>query len=234
MQIRNQFLLLLFLLITIAVLFNSLEHTTVLEIIFKPLIVVWIASYFIVNLADKNHRIVLPALIAYFFSWVGDIVLLFSGPNFFLIGLGAFLLAHLSFIFVFQHIEDKNSIPILKEKVWLIIPFVAYGILLFWLLCYKLTYPMKIAITLYATTILTMAAMALNRKNRVPLTSFLLVMSGAILFVSSDSLIAINKFYAKIPHSGLWVMSSYILAQFLIMIGLLVQVNRNRKVITKS
>jgi uncharacterized membrane protein YhhN len=231
---RNQILHLLFLLIAIAVLFNSLEHTTVLEMMIKPLIMVWIASYFIINLTDRNHRVVLPALIAFFFSWVGDVAFLFSGTNFFLAGLGAFLLAHLSFIFAFQHIEDKDSKPVLKGKAWLIIPFVGYGTLLFWLLYYSLSSTMKIATALYATTILTMAAMALNRKGRVPSGSFLLVMAGAMLFVASDSLIAINKFYAKIPHSGFWVMSSYMLAQYLIMIGLLAQVNRNRRITSKS
>jgi len=73
-----------------------------------------------------------------------------------------------------------------------------------------------------------MAGTALNRKTRVPENSFLLVMIGAIFFICSGSLIAVNKFAMKIPHSGFWVMSSYILAQLLIMIGLLAHV-RNKK-----
>lgn len=74
-----------------------------------------------------------------------------------------------------------------------------------------------------------MAGTALYRNTRVPENSFLLVMMGAIFFVCSDSLIAVNKFAIKIPHSGFWVMSSYILAQLLIMTGLLAQVRNNKK-----
>jgi uncharacterized membrane protein YhhN len=74
-----------------------------------------------------------------------------------------------------------------------------------------------------------MAGSALNRKNKVSEKSYFTVLAGAILFVFSDSLIAINKFAVGIPKSGIWIMTTYILAQYLIMSGLLTQVNGTNK-----
>ena len=229
MKIRNLILCVLFAFIVLEVLFNSLDHTTVLELIFKPLIMVWIAFYFIVNLTDKSHPVVLPTLIAFFFSWVGDLLLLLSGTLFFLSGLGAFLIAHLFYIYAFLQVEDSNRTPFLRKKAWMFLPFIAYSVPMFWILFPGMSQFMRIITIIYTLTILTMAGSALNRKTRVPENSFLLVMMGAIFFVCSDSLIAVNKFALKIPHSGFWVMSSYILAQLLMMIGLLEQIRNNNK-----
>lgn len=223
MKSRNLILWILFAVIVLEVLFNSLDHTTVPEFIFKPLIMVWIASYFIVNLTDKNHPVVVPTLIAFFFSWVGDLLLLFSGTLYFLSGLGAFLIAHLFYIFAFLGVEDRKRTPFLKKYVWMILPFIAYSGSMFWILFPGMSPYMRMITIIYTVTIMSMAGSALNRKARVPENSFLLVMMGAIFFVCSDSLIAVNKFASKIPHSGFWVMSSYILAQLMIMIGLLSQ-----------
>jgi uncharacterized membrane protein YhhN len=230
MRIKNLFLHLLLPVIILVVLMDSFAHIVALELIFKPLIMVWIATYFIVNLNDKNHPVVFPALIAFFFSWIGDIALMFAGIPFFFSGLAAFLIAHLSYIYTFLQIEDRHSNLILRQKSWLTIPFIAYAGIMFWILFPGMDNLMSIATAIYTITILTMAASALNRKAHVPAQSFSLVMTGAILFICSDSLIAVNKFAIRIPYSDFWIMSGYILAQFLIMIGLLAQVNHKGKV----
>jgi len=51
--------------------------------------------------------------------------------------------------------------------------------------------------------------------------SFQLVVLGAALFIISDSILAINRFSHTIPFSGVAVMSTYIIAQWLIVNGLL-------------
>ena len=228
MKTRNLILCLLFAFIVLEVLFNSLDHTTVPEFIFKPLIMVWIGFYFIINLTDKSHPVVVPALIAIIFSWVGDLLLLFSGSLFFLSGLGAFLIAHLFYIYAFLQVEDSTRTSFLRKKVWMILPFIAYSIPMFWILFPGMNQFMRMITIIYTITILTMAGSALNRKTRVPENSFLLVMMGALFFVCSDSLIAVNKFAMKLSHSDFWVMSTYILAQLLIMSGLLAQVRNNK------
>jgi uncharacterized membrane protein YhhN len=71
----------------------------------------------------------------------------------------------------------------------------------------------------YATAIMLMGITAAERQSNKKSYRFVLI--GAILFIISDSLIAINKFAFSIPLSGLWVMATYIAAQYLILEGVL-------------
>ena len=72
---------------------------------------------------------------------------------------------------------------------------------------------------IYAFVISLMAVMAVNRKGRVNTLSFNLIFYGAILFLLSDSILAYNKFVSPIGFSGLAIMSTYMAAQYLIVIG---------------
>ena len=74
---------------------------------------------------------------------------------------------------------------------------------------------------LYALTLLTMGIWAHKRRGATSSASFLMVSAGALLFVLSDSMIAINKFTIEVPAERLLVMSTYIIAQYLIIQGLL-------------
>jgi uncharacterized membrane protein YhhN len=64
-----------------------------------------------------------------------------------------------------------------------------------------------------------MAMQALFRYGRTNSKSFTLVFAGAISFMLSDSLLAINKFMQPLPLAGLAIMFTYILAQYLIVEG---------------
>jgi len=44
---------------------------------------------------------------------------------------------------------------------------------------------------------------------------------GAVFFMLSDSLLAINRFVTPLPLSGLWVLSTYYTAQILIVLHVL-------------
>ena len=50
---------------------------------------------------------------------------------------------------------------------------------------------------------------------------------GAVLFVFSDSLIAINMFVTKVPHAGKWIMATYYAAQLLIFVRAALERERN-------
>ena len=62
---------------------------------------------------------------------------------------------------------------------------------------------------------------ALFRYGRTTSASFWMVFFGALLFMASDSLLAVNKFMMPIYHAHIWIMLTYISAQFLIVDGLL-------------
>jgi uncharacterized membrane protein YhhN len=73
----------------------------------------------------------------------------------------------------------------------------------------------------YTATIRLMAIFALNRKDRTPEASFYPIFVGALLFIMSDSLLALNKFLVPIPYAGVIVMSTYVAAQYLIVEGVI-------------
>lgn len=51
---------------------------------------------------------------------------------------------------------------------------------------------------------------------------------GAMIFVFSDTVIAVNKFLRPIPHSTVFNIGLYFIAQFLIVIGLISRANQTR------
>ena len=87
----------------------------------------------------------------------------------------------------------------------------------------QLDIALKIAVFVYMLAIVGMSAMALNRYKTVNKASFIQVFGGSVLFVISDSFIALDKFFTPIPNDRLLVMSTYIAAQYLIMRGILKQ-----------
>ena len=194
-----------------------------IEYFVKPLIMIWIALYFLLNL--KKSALTIPVLIAFFFSWVGDNFLMMSGRNelFFFAGVGGFFLAQLSYIFTFARYSENEEKGYLLRKPWWAVFFLAYVAGMLILLFPSLDGMMKAVITIYAISLMLMSMMALNRRGRVAAGSFKLVFAGSLLFLLSDSMIAIDKFHSEIPLAGFLIMLTYIAAQYLIMRGLILE-----------
>ena len=79
----------------------------------------------------------------------------------------------------------------------------------------------KFPVVVYALVLVVMALNGLFRLGRTNTISFWLVFVGAMFFMVSDSVLAINKFLTPLPYAGLLIMSTYISAQFLIIEGLI-------------
>ena len=171
----------------------------------------------------KTKNLLLSALA---FSWIGDIILMFAdkGELYFIFGLVSFLIAHIIFILLFTKQEKENTTT--NKLFW--VGLIIVGIYLFGML--SLLYPslgdLKIPVTVYAITISTMLLMAIKGYFNWSKPSNLTVLLGALIFVSSDSILAINKFHSELPKSGFLIMITYIVAQFLITKGIL---SLNRK-----
>ena len=177
------------------------------------------SAFFFLTRNDKSvfRKLVLLALL---FSWIGDVVLLFQEQhsNFFLIRLVSFLIAHIFYILAFRKTSLSRSTTLLKEKPLLVLLFIAYGAGFFFLIKDGLG-TMMVPVIVYMAIILLMGITALNRFRRVGYDSFILVFTGAICFMASDSLLAMNKFYMPFPLSGFFIMLTYIAAQYLIVRG---------------
>ena len=190
-------------------------------LIMKSLIIPILMILFIVNLKLFSNRLNLIMLAGLFFSWAGDVVLEFEGL--FIPGLGCFLLAHVMYLVVFFKTPGRNVI--FQKRWYLLIPVILSGAGLI-LYLYNDLADMRIPVIIYSIVILTMLTGAINRLEKVNRTSYYLVLAGAILFVISDSAIAINKFSHHFESSGIVVMTTYIIAQYLIVSGFIKQSKR--------
>ena len=192
------------------------------ELAVKALIMPVLMILFLKKLNPLTNRLHSLLFAGLFFSWAGDVVLEFSknSANMFILGLVCFLLAHIMYFTVFVITPGKNCI--LTNRLYLLLPVIIYGAVLVSYLYPDLA-DMRLPVILYALVILTMLTGAINRREKVNRGSYYLVLAGAILFVISDSVIAINKFSHQFASSGIVIMSTYIVAQYLIVEGYMYQ-----------
>jgi uncharacterized membrane protein YhhN len=140
-----------------------------------------------------------------------------------MLGLGAFLIAHITYIVAYKyHVDEINGDELMGiHRVRMAFPIILAGCGLVVVLFPHLG-DLKFPVSVYALILVLMVLNALFRYNRTDRRSFWLVFFGAILFMISDALLAINKFLIDLPFSGLWIMTSYVFAQLLIIEGLIV------------
>ncbi len=159
-------------------------------------------------------------MFALLFSLLGDILLLFTEISslFFIAGLTSFLLAHIMYILVFLRKVDRT----IKKTIFFPLMTFVYGVVLYYVLYQRLS-NMKGPVLVYMVAILVMSNLAYLRSKNVSKTSYFLVFIGALLFMISDSVLALNMFYKPIAYSNVWIMTTYALAQVLIIFGILRQ-----------
>lgn len=194
----------------------------ILHQICKPLFMIALLIYFWDKSDNrKDEKWVSFVTLALAFSWIGDIMLLFTFKHFlfFFAGLTAFLGAHIVFIIAYRKATFKDQI---KFK-WSFFPLVviAYLALMAYLILPYVDSVIQVPITIYALVLALMIMIAWYRKDQTTDESFQLVVLGAALFTISDSVLAINRFSHTIPYAGVAVMGTYIIAQWLIVNGLL-------------
>jgi uncharacterized membrane protein YhhN len=194
----------------------------------KAMIIPLLLIIVFVNLGPLKEGLQWAIVAGLIFSWTGDILLEFTGrnQNMFLFGLAAFMFAQLIYATVFFASPGENSL--FSNRKYLLIPPAVAGALLIFLL-YNDLGAMRVPVILYAIAIMAMVTGAINRIEKTNRESFYLVLSGAILFLISDSAIAINKFSFKFELSSITVMSTYIMAQYLITVGYIKQYNLKLK-----
>jgi uncharacterized membrane protein YhhN len=194
--------------------------------VLKALIIPFLMILFISNLNLRMNRLHLLIAAGLFFSWAGDVLLEVpvNYKDMFIPGLVCFLLAHLMYLITFFKTPGENYI--IRRRPYLLLPIVFAGAALIFYL-YNGLGELKIAVITYSIVILAMLSGAVNRYEKVNKRSYLLVLTGAILFVISDSALAINIFSHHFKGASAFIMSTYILAQFLIISGYIKQFRRD-------
>lgn len=214
---KRQYWLIAFLLVLAADIIGIQINNEILQYISKPLIIPVLIGYFLSQtgiVASSLKRWIIAAL---FFSWGGDVLLMFQPKDefFFLLGLSSFLLAHIFYIIFFHHVRVREGI---KSNPWLLLVVAVYYVaLIVWLSPYL--GEMKLPVRIYGIVISFMFMLATHMlfiKNK---WAGQWMMTGALLFVMSDSVLASNKFYQPFELAGVLIMLTYGFAQLFIVEG---------------
>jgi uncharacterized membrane protein YhhN len=177
--------------------------------VFKPLTIVFIIFIALQpnHPASSFYRYMIIA--GLLFSLAGDIFLMLPQDRFFIRGLISFLVAHVFYIAAFLG-ESGRALSLRG-----VVPFLIYGALMMRVLWSHLG-KMRLPVLLYMLAILTMGWTATSRWILTEQTGSLLAMLGALFFIASDSLLALNKFKGRFPSAELLIFSTYAIAQWLI------------------
>lgn len=185
-----------------------------LEYIFKPATLLGVmALTFVIMQSPHDAWQARWFLIGFFFSLLGDIFLLFTSTRAFVFGLGAFLLAHVSYIIGLNvTLPPTNAILLLipcvlvvGAVVWrvvaslrahnqsaLIVPVILYGV---------------------AMTLMVFSAWATLFRVDWNTSRRAFVIVGATLFLISDGMLAWNRFVQPFSAAKLGIIITYHLGQ---------------------
>lgn len=187
----------------------------------KPLILAGLILYFYFTSKPIASTLLAKTIMAALvFSWLGDILLLWS--DLFIYGLGAFLMAHICYIFGFRLAQQPEG----RFDSWHIDRSFFYNIPIFLLagMVFYFIYPnlggLKIPVIAYVLVIVGMVTTARARFKNVNAASFWQVFIGALFFLVSDGILALARFYRDFPEAGILIMGTYATAQLLLVMGI--------------
>lgn len=140
------------------------------------------------------------------FCAIGDYTL-----QWFIVGLSFFLIGHIFYIFAF------HSTNVAKTPLYVKVLLSIYGaIMLIWIagsLFQKGDTVLAIAVIAYILVILTMGWTSFRTGSKYAII-------GAVLFITSDSILATNRFMFDVPYAHELIMFTYYGAQFFLMLSI--------------
>lgn len=208
--------LILFILISLFNLLGNKFNLIFLRVITKPLLMPSLLLFYIMSSDEQNYLIIL-ALIC---GFLGDVFIMLKNKlKFFILGLFSFLVGHIMYILAFiQSTSFYSKVP--AWYILIIIPYLILGILVM-----KKILPqvgkLKIPVIIYMLVLIFMSFSSFSRLWDFNGLALWLPIIGSLLFVISDTILAFNAFDYKIKNSGFKIMSTYIFAQFIIVLGFL-------------
>ncbi len=214
----------MFILIFFAFVFATLESLALwrgwhpLEFVAKPAVMVCLLIW--LYLTNGLQGPLLWFWVGLLFSLAGDIALLFIDRTF-LLGLVAFLLAHLAYLVGFNT-PFPSTLGVWAIGVAVVVGLSAVRLMRRITAGVRITQPrMATPVLLYGTVITLMLLSALLTLFRPEwqTTPALLVSLGAFLFYLSDIVLAWNRFVTPIEHGRLLNIGLYHLAQIAIVVG---------------
>ena len=183
----------------------------------KPFLILSLLLYYI-TASHHPNPVLIGALIT---SWLGDILLIPSGNRWFIAGGISFLIAHILFVTLYFQGITLRPLPWL-----LIIPALLTYMLISGIIIWKIknNTPKLMILPMYlylgANSIMNISALllALSRHN----LSGNIALIGAVSFFISDAVLYLVRYHPNrdlVPGKHFTVMTTYLLAEFLITLG---------------
>lgn len=174
--------------------------------IFKPLTMVFIIAIALLQESTISDTYKILIIVGLLFSVLGDVWLMLPDDRF-VQGLVSFLIAHIFYIAAFTSVSNHIASPLLM------VPLGAAAGSVFWYLRPALgKYLMPVVV--YMLVILVMGWQSFNRLEVE--AGGLAAVIGALLFMLSDSILAINRFRQHFHLAQLLILSTYFAAQWFI------------------
>lgn len=219
------FIVLLFAVLSIEI---YAENTQNLSLLYgtKPLLIPILLLMLFVEtkpMQTKFGRLIVLGLI---FSLLGDVLLMIREVDLFIPGLLSFLTAQILYSLAFFSQRNPSSSKAYFATV--LIGFSAfYAVFMVFIQNHVLQLDdaavLSPAVFVYGAVISVMGISAALRKGQIPVRSFNFIFFGALFFIASDAILATSKFTEiALPFPNFLVMSTYILAQLGIVLGLVI------------
>lgn len=221
MKAKNQYLLFFYWVALLADAYQIYDGDISQRWITKGLLMPLLALFYFANSSRRHH---LPSRVltytALALAWAGDLILLKENDSSFMIGLGLFLVMHLVYVIYFNRVH--RLFP-LKDPGYVVLPVALMAIV--GVVVLKLLLPeigdLKIPIIAYMCVLTLMfvsASNVLGSKKTGSLAAQYFI-PGAVLFVASDAMLALNKFIWQEEVVNLAVILTYGYAQQLMVQG---------------
>ena len=178
----------------------------------KSLLLPAILAYYL----SGANEIEILLVLAFVFSWLGDVLLMINGNKWFTLGGISFMLAHFLFIAVYVSKIGFSDIGIVLPIIAAVI-YLAVSIRVMRYIKPNTPKPMFFPMLMYLFANSAMNVFALmilmSRMNAAAVAAYI----GALLFFISDSVLFISRSgVKKLKHSFLLIMFTYIFGEFLI------------------
>jgi uncharacterized membrane protein YhhN len=188
---------------------TAAEGWMALHQVFKPLAMVLAIAFVFARAGGTARLRIDPWLVgALGLCLLGDLLLM--RPGLFIPGLASFLLAHLCYIALL-----RRGVGLLPRRGPLLATL-GLAAVLYAALFPSLDEGLRVAVAAYAVVIAVMAAQAIGRAQVLGDPASRGLAAGAVIFMASDALLAVDRFALPLPVAPFWVLATYYLAQGLI------------------
>ena len=174
-------------------------------VLFKTLPIGLLIVMVLKERSQLQNSTFITLLFALSFSALGDVLLALDSGQLFIGGLAAFFVSHTFYII--------SMLPIKNWRLDVVFLYLFMAIIVFCLFYPNLN-DMLVPVLFYMLVLTIMASFTWMTDK----SNGFLVLGGAV-FVISDSILGLNRFYLEIAHADIAIMIMYYIAQFFLITG---------------